>query len=405
MKNYFKNFENLPVNLLLFILLAVFIVQIAITMFYSNGIITFTTKYGFYSLDRAAEFADSNFSSMRFDTNYKKEMNGFLYPFLLSIIYKIAGKTNMVPIIYVFSFVAFFIITAIFFKMSSDIFGKEIALFATIVFITAAPVILSIYSGADVVMVFLLLAIDIYFLYYNIEKKDYTPAIIVSIILMICNFTSAIFGLAALTYIFCIIFSKKIKQNYYKVLIFIFLAFVIAVSVLLFFIFVPDFSFVNLQKLKIFEEKTFYVDTFFPDGFLWSKVFAPFLALFFYVGLFIKIYNEFKNKQITFNFFVLLLTISAMLIEFFSTFAHETDTLFFISPFYFVFILYACYGIMYFTDLLLKNKVANKNLLFTGLFIFIILYNIIISFNKTIEQNNNIRFIINESYVQKFLEK
>lgn len=405
MKNYLKNFENFPVNFLLFILLAVFILQITITMFYSNGIITFSSKYGFYSLDRAAEFADSNFTLMRFDTNYKKEMNGFLYPFLLSIFYKIAGKTNMVSIIYVLSFVVFFIITAIFYKIAFDILGKEVALLATVVFVTAAPVILAIYSGADVVMVFLLFALDIYFLYYNVERRDYTAAIIISAILLICNFTSAIFGLVALTYIFYRFFGKKIKQNYYKVLIFVLFGFFIIVLIILSFVFVPNFSYENLQKLKIFEEKTFFVDTFFTDGFLWSKVFAPFLALFFYVGLFVKTYNEFKNKQITFNFFVLLLTISALLIEFFSTFSHETDTLFFISPFYFIFILYACYGVVYFADLLLKNKVASRNLLFTGIFIFIILYNIIISFNKTIEQNNNIRFIINESYIQKFLEK
>ncbi len=402
MERYFRIIKDVPVNLLLFLLGFVFVFQVSLTMFYSNNIVTFSNKFSFYSINRAVDFADSNFTTMKFDINYKKEINGVLYPFVISFLYKIVGKNNIVPLLYVMSFLVFFIISIFFYVVSEKFSGREISLFSTILFITSMPVIISIYSGTDVVLTFLLFALNIYFLIFDVERRKYKGALITSFLLFFCSLTSAILGFISLLYIGLKFFNKKIKTDYNKIISVTFILFFIICAVFLFYILAEK---KDLQKTPLFETKTFFVNTFFKDGFLWSELFAPFVGLFFYIGMFIKVFGDIKNKEITFNIYSLFLTVAVLLMEFFSTFSSETETIFFISPFYFIFVLYACYGLYYFSLIIMKVKNINKNFIFTGLFLFVLFYNVILVFNKSVEQNNNIRFIANEFYIQKFMEK
>ncbi len=402
MDKIFSNIKGLPFNLLLFVLGAIFIFQVAMVMFYSNNVITFSNKYSFYSINRAADFADANFTSMKFDINFNKEINGFLYPFLVSFFYKIIGKSNIVPFLYVLIFVVFLIISIIFYIVSEKFSGKDISIFSTMFFVTSMPVIISIYSGADVILTFLLVALNIYFLIFDVERKRYKGALITAVILFLCSFTAMIFGFVSIVYTGLKFFQKNIKRDYTKLLSVVFIVFFIICSIFLYYIFVEK---QDIQKTPFFETKTFFVDTFFKDGFLWSKLFAPFSGLFFYLGIFIKIFSDIKNKEITINIYSLFLTIAVLMMEFFSMFSKETETIFFIAPFYFIFVLYTSYGLYYFSLIFMKEKKINKNFLLWGLFLFIIFFNIILVFNKTVENNNNIRFIANEFYIQKFVEK
>ncbi len=402
MNKIFNNIKGLPFNLLLFVLSAIFIFQVAMVMFYSNNVITFSNKYSYYSINRAADFADANFTSMKFDINFNKEINGFLYPFLVSFFYKITGKNNIVPLLYVLIFIIFLIISIIFYIVSERFLSKEISIFATMFFVTSMPVIISIYSGTDVILTFLLIALNIYFLIFDVERKQYKGALITSFLLFLCSFTAMIFGFISIIYVIFKFFQKSIKRNYSKSLAIVFAIFLVICSIFFYYVFAEK---QDIQKTPFFETKTFFVDTFLKDGFLWSKLFASFVGLFFYIGIFIKVFSDIKNREITFNIYSLFLTIAVLLVEFFSTFSRETETLFFISPFSFVFILYTSYGLYYFSLIFIREKGINKNILFWGLFLFIIFFNIILVFNKTVEQNNNIRFIANEFYIQKFMEK
>ena len=92
--------------------------------------------------------------------------------------------------------------------------------------------------------------------------------------------------------------------------------------------------------------------------------------------------------------------------EFFAVFSNKTDTLLFISPFFFLLIIFGIDGLFYFADLIqVRNSFFSKNNLILGLILFVILYNIVLSFTLTIEKNNDIRQQHGNMYVEKFFEK
>jgi|DewCreStandDraft_4_1066084.scaffolds.fasta_scaffold06627_6 hypothetical protein len=406
MKIKTKFFSDVPINIIIIPVLLIFLLQAFMSMFYNNNNLTFYSIHSFHSLAKAEALSSSNFTN--FDSNIPglKEINGFLYPVIISIFIKIVGKYNIIPVLYIISFFVFLLVSIIFYKISNHFLSEKHSIWATIIFIISAPVFLSFYSGADIILVNLLFVLNVYFIYFYLPAKKYKFPIIISVLLLFTTWTGIIYGICCLIYIILSINEKKLKEDYEKNISVFLLLFSLLIVFLCGFVFIENLSPSFFEQNDLLNNTTFFVSAFFKDGFLWSKLTPPFFGILFFVSLFCRFNTEFKEKKISFITFVLIITIASFFIEFFAIFSNKTDTLLFISPFFFLLILFGIDGLFYFADLIqVRNSFFSKNNLILGLILFVILYNIVLSFTLTIEKNNDIRQQHGNMYVEKFFEK
>jgi hypothetical protein len=215
-----------------------------------------------------------------------------------------------------------------------------------------------------------------------------------------------IYGLISIFYIVLSINEKKLKDNYIKNMLLILSCFFVFCILFCGYIFIDEISPSFIQKNVLTNTKTFFVDSFFKDGFLWSKLLPPFFSIFFFISICMRYMNEIKEKKVSFVTFILLNSIAAFIMEFFAIFSVNTDTFLFISPFLFFLILSGIDGIFYIIELIqIKNTIFSKSNIILGLILFIILYNMFWTFTVAVEKNNNIRAQHSNMYVERFFEK
>ncbi len=407
MKIKAKMFSDIPVNGIIAALLLVFFIQAFLVMFYNNNSLAFSSLHVYNSLARGAGLADANFAGFPKGAAALKEINGFLYPVIVSIIYKITGKYNLVPVIYVLSFFLFLFVAVLFYRVACGVMKKEAAAAATAVFITSAPVALSMFSGGDVVITFLLMALNAYFIFYHVPAKKYGGAWITTALMCATSLTGLAFGLASFVYILARINEKNVRKNYARNMAVIYTCVFVLLSGLLAYVFIGNVTAGFFEQNGLVDTKTFQADTFFKDGFLWSKALPPFFAFFFYVSFFMKMAGEIKAGRCGFTTYAALITLAALLMEFFAVFSVNTDTVLFMGPFYFIAMLVGISGITQFAEFIQHKKagVFGSVNIFYGIIVFMIVVNTAFLFSKSVERDNNIRYIIGNGNVEKFIER
>lgn len=388
-------------------LLLVFFMQAALIMFYNNNNLTFPSLSVFHSLSKAAALGDANFTALPQGIPSSPEANGFLYPALLSVIYKITGKYNLIPAVYVLSFFIFLLAAVLFYKMACGIINREAALAASAVFITAPPVGLALFSGGDVMLACLLLALNAYYIFYHVPAGRYAGAWLTAAALCAVNFSAMAFGLASAAYLALRMNERAVKKNFTAWTAVFFAVLFIVLSGLSVFIFGEKISAAFLEQGAILDTKTFQVDSFFKDGFLWSKALPPFFAVFFYIAMFVKVAGELKAGKTGFAVYAAAITLAALLMEFFATFSAGADTVLFISPFYIIMVLFGAFGAWEVSVYLQqKNPGAfSGRAVFYGIVTLLLLVNVIFLFNRSVDRNNAIKNMSGSPYVEKFIER
>lgn len=399
--------SDIPIYGLIAPVIVVFILQVSLIWFYNSFNLTFPSIQVFHSLAKGAGLADSNFTAMPKDIPGSGEINGFLYPVLAGILCKITGKYNLIPVIYVLAFFAFAFTAALFYKTAAGFIKKELALAASAVFITTAPVSLAMFSGGDVMLTCLLLALNAYFVFFSVPEKRYRGAWITAALMSLVSLTGLMFGAASAVYIVLKANEKSVRRAYNRNIFMIFAVLAVIFSAASAYIFIGNLSAGFFEQNGMTDVKTFQVDTFFKDGFLWSKALPPFFAVFFYIAFFMKTAEEIRSKKAGFMIYAAMLTLAAFVMEFFSAFQPSTDTILFISPFYFIAALVGTAGLVDFAVFIQRKKAGvfgSENIIY-GILIFVIAANVIFLFNRSVERDNNIRYMSGNTYVEKFIER
>ncbi|MFP4466605.1 MAG: hypothetical protein ACLFP1_06120 [Candidatus Goldiibacteriota bacterium] len=399
--------KNTPINAIAGAVLVFFMIQAGLVFFYNNNNLTFPHIESFYSLEKASVIAESNFTSMKTDVPSKPEINGFLYPAAVSLIYKIFGKNNTVPVLYVLAFLAFLVSALAVYRISGETAGKKYELISVFVYISAAPVILGFFSGSDVMAAMVLMALNAYFVCCQTEKGRYKGALITAALMTAVNTASLIFGVCSLIYLALKFYRKKVKKYYAAAVPAVFTAAFLIFSFVLARLFIEKFTAGYMQAHTIFNTQTFYADTFFKDGFLWNRVLPPFLAVFFFIYVVVNAIKEFKTKNTGFIIYVLLMTMAALQMEFFSSIPLESKTVLFMPPFYAVMIPAGLGGIVYSAGLFKgrPSDVLNRNNIIYAFFVFMIFFNFMLYFVRTIEYNQLIKYTASDKRVVKFIER
>jgi hypothetical protein len=258
-----------------------------------------------------------------------------------------------------------------------------------------------------VMLTCLLLAMNAYFVFFSVPAKRYLGAWSTAILMCLVSLSGMIFGITSAAYLLLKANEKRIKTGYNRNISIIFAALAAVLSCLSAYIFIEKLTPAFFEQNGLLDVKTFQVDTFFKDGFLWSKALPPFFAVFFYISLFMKTAEEIKSKRAGFIIYAGMLTLAALIMEFFSVFQVSTDTVLFISPFYFIAALIGTSGVVDFAGFMQKKKAGvfgSINILY-GILIFMIAANAVFLFNKSVERANGIRYMTDNVYVEKFIER
>lgn len=406
MKSKMKLFSDVPINIIIIPILFLFLLQAFMSMFYNNNNLTFYSIHSFHSLAKAEILANSNWTN--FDQNLPglKEINGFLYPVIVSLLIKLVGKYNVISVLYVIAFFVFLFMAIVFYKIACRFLGGRYPILVTVIFVVSAPVMLSVFSGADIMLINLLFILNVYYIYYYIPEKDYKLSIVFSVLLLFTSYIGMIYGATSLFYIILSMNEKRIKNDYIKNILILLSGFILFCIIFCGYIFIENISPSFIEQNGLVNNKTFFVNTFFKDGFLWSKLIPPFFSVMFFISLYTRYANEIKEKKISFLTYVLLITIASFIMEFFAIFSVNTDSFLFIAPFFILLILLSIDGMFYLAELIhIKNTIFVKSNLILGLILFIIFYNIVCTFTMTVEKNNKIRQQRGNIYVEKFFEK
>jgi len=171
------------------------------------------------------------------------------------------------------------------------------------------------------------------------------------------------------------------------------------------FTFIDKFAIESLQEKGILNTRTFMVDTFFKDGFLWSKAVCPLLALFFFFSIFTGVSREMADKKGGFYSYAAMITAAALSIEMTAVFSDVTVTHLYMAPFFTVLGIAGLSGAADISGLLSGSNKNIKNGVFYSVIAFIILFNFMLYFSRTVENNNRIKFIAYDRTVQNFVER
>ena len=271
-------FEATPVFKIFMTALLVTFVAAAFSAFYNNYSPAFNNSFSYQTFDRAATIANANFMSTGGNASAIKEVGGILYTYLLAGIYKIAGAGVIVAIVYLLALAAFFFTLLMFYKLGKAILGEAYAFLAVVVFAVSTPVVLAATGGTEVWLTMLLFSLNIYFLYFEVEKNQYKGALITSGIMCLNGYFGIVFGGVSIVYTILQMNSKIIKKYYLETMGWTAAVLGLMCAALFVYIFMGNFTPETFDASAIFRNTTFYVDSFFKDGFLWSKLFPPFFT-------------------------------------------------------------------------------------------------------------------------------
>ncbi len=400
-------FKGLPLNGIIITALAIFIFQAALSMYYTNNALMFPDIEAFNSINKSAAIADLDFSKAFRDLPSKKWSNGMLYQLVLSPVCKLSGKSSMISVIYVLDLAMFAMLLIIFYKIALDFLGRELSFIAMLLFGISPPVMLGAFSGAETALTMLLFGASFYCAYFLVPKKKYTGLLVFSALMLLNGWISAAFGAAFLIYALLKVNDKTNRKNFPVVFTATLAVFGVVVAALSAYVFIQNFSMEYLRNNGLFDVKTWTVDSFFRDGFLWSKSLPMFFTVFFYMAFFIMVSSELREKTAGIMTLVSLLALTALLAGFFAAFEPLSRTYLFITPFYFCLYLVGMKGINDFSQYLEMKKnpyFTARNLLY-GFVVFFVLYSAVMSFNRTVEADNSIQYIAGDGSVSKYLER
>ncbi|MCE5300745.1 MAG: hypothetical protein LLG37_07750 [Spirochaetia bacterium] len=399
--------KGLPVNMIAALSLGVFLTVTGLMMYYNNNALVFPDIEAYLSLNKAGEIADSDF--LHFfnpPTQGKKESNGFLYPAVLSVFHKILGRANMVPFILVIDLTVFALLLALFYRIARIVLPGGMAQRALAAYSLTAPVVLGAFSGSDAVLSMTAFMFCLYFAVTSVEAKKYTGLVVSACVLALTGYIGAAFAACFLTYALLKKCEKAVRKNYIPAISRVFGILAIFFCLLFFYVFVEKFSAEYLRNNGFFDIKTYTVDSFFKDGFLWSKVLPPFFTVFYFVALFVMTASEAGEKKAGPGVLFCLLSMTALLVDFFSMFAPGARSYIYLAQFFPVVILPAVKGIHDVAVFLDDRKIKGlrKESLITGFMIFFLLYSAIFTFNRVVEADAAAQYIVGDSKVSKYLE-
>ncbi|HDQ26750.1 MAG TPA: hypothetical protein ENN43_08420 [bacterium] len=399
-------FRGVPVNFILIPLALVFAMHAGLIMYY-NGALIFTGIESYFSLHRASEIAAANFTDLAAKAPLKKEMNGYLYPLIVSLIAKAGGSANLVMILYILGLGVFGFTSALFYRAADRLMGGTAAFAALLVYMTAAPVILAHFSGGDVLLLFALFALNAYHAFFSVPAGRYKGIIITAVLMALVSMPGAVYALASLVYAAAHARKKRFAKAYAAQWGIHLGVFILPALAILSYTFIDRWNAEFFSASALVNTKTFMVDTFFKDGFLWSKTLPFFFAVFFYITLFVKAADDIKARRVSFITYCLFMTAAALLLGFFAMLPASTDTLYFMAPFYFIIVLIGAAGIKEFAGYMnLQGKtVFTREHILYGLLVFMLMYNVLFSFAKITERAAAARHIAGHEYVQKFIER
>lgn len=397
-------FDSLPINSLAAAAIAVFFLQVLLVLYYNNFSLTFPNIETFRSFEKAAKFADSGFKSFA-ATGDAKETQGIIYPVIISAVYKLAGKASVITFAYIFAFAVFFISAAAFYKVSREVLPQAGLWPVLLVFSTMPYIILGAYSGGDGMLVLLLLSLNLYYSVFGLKNGSYTGAVVTAVLLLLTTRIGMAFGAAALLFAGFKYMEKGFKKDAPRMFYILLGVSFILMLVFSAFTFIDKFAIESLQEKGILNTRTFMVDTFFKDGFLWSKAVCPLLALFFFFAVFTGTSKEMSDKKAGFYSYAAMITAAALSVEMTAVFSDVTVTHLYMAPFFIVLGIAGLSGAAEISELLAGNNKNMKNAVFYSVIAFIILFNFMLYFSRTVENNNKIKFIAYDRTVQNFVER
>src|SRR6056297_547032 len=278
-------FKGVPLNLILIVALVIFVLQVYLTMFYGNNTFIFPDIEAYYQMNSAAQAVDTGFKEAGGSIPSENYVNGPLYYAVLLPLYAVFGEGNLSAALFVVSFFTLIMLGAAFYKTSEALSGKESAVWGVAAFLASPAVVASVFSGSDVVVVFILLALNACFCLSRLPAKKYAGFFITALLLLLSGYTGAVFGLAALIYGAVKINEKKVKKHTGAFYIAAFGLAAAAAIIISIKVFVPSFSMEVMQNTPFLNTKTFKASTFFKSGFLWSEFLPLFFVLFSYIYL------------------------------------------------------------------------------------------------------------------------
>lgn len=399
--------KGVPLNGIIITALVIFIFQAVVSMYYNNNALMFPDIEAFNSINKAAALSDLDISKAFKDLPSRKWTNGILYQVVISPVYKLAGKNNIISAVYILDLIIFAALLLLFYKLAQDFLGQELSFISMLLFGLSPPVMLAAFSGTETAMTMFLFAAAFYCAYFSLPRKKYAGLLVFSLLMILNGWISAAYGLAFLVYMLLKNGEKKNKKNSTVILSWAIGIYAVVVSAIFVYVFIQNFSMEYLRNNGLFDVKTWTVDSLFKDGFLWSKSVPMFFTVFFYIAFFIRISAGLKSKTFDIMTLVAFVMTSALLSGFFSCFEPQSRTYLFVTPFYFCLYLIGVKGVDDFSVYMemKKNQFFTARNLLYGFIMFFVLYSSIMAFNRTIEADNTIQYIAGDGSVSKYLER
>ena len=399
-------FKGVPYNALIFAALAVFLMQVALMLYYNKSVFVFPNIESYLSLNKAADIADNPARAFTRNVDGKKEANGFLYPVLASVILKAVGPGNIVLTVYILDLLMLAFILIVYYKIACEAAGKEAAFASTLVFAVSAPAVTSMFSGSDAAVMYLFFAAAMHGAVFGAPKKKFAGLFIAAGLMALTGYMGAVYAACFVMYAFFKMSEKGIKRNYAAVWAAVSI-FAVAASALLFYVFVDSLSMEYLKNNGLLDIKTFNVDTYFKDGFLWSKAVPPFFSIFFFLAVFMGLAQEIRSKSVTFMTLTGLLTVVSLLAGFFSMFSVRANSYMFMAPFYMALYIAGTRGVVDFAGYLEEKggKTFTKANIVAGFMVFMVIYNLIFTFTRLTELDGNIHYLTGDTKVSRFFPK
>gem|GEM_PF-1260639 len=396
---------GLPVNTISVIAVIIFALQAGLVMFYNSNNLTFTHIESYRAIEAGNEALANAFKSDFRPNRDNPEISGFLYPVLSGAISHIVGKANTVLVIYLLSLIALFFSMAYVYKtvINAD---KRAALPALFIFATTAPLILGFFSGADV-MLTIFLSCALMYLGAGLSAGNYAVYFTLNALMFANGAHGIAFGAAFLAFGALNLLGKSFRKNKLLYCIGALVLSVAAAKLAFMGAFIKKPDIMAMEQQGVLNATTMYVDSFFRDGFLWSKMVPFFMSLIFLFGLFTGVKKEYDEAKPGIFMLCALVTFAGLVPQVFSVFRNEAETVLFASPFYAVYAVAGSLGLLMISSY--ASEKAGKTMQFNnvlyGLLAFVILYNLIIFTGRAVENAQKIKYIVPDATASKYLER
>ncbi len=396
---------DVPLNAISLMAVFIFVLQAGLVMFYNSNNLTFTHIEAYRAIDAGNEALASGFKTDFRPNRENPEISGFIYPFISGAISLAVGKTNTVVVIHMLALCAMFFSMVFIYKAALAV-EKRAVIPAVLLFATTAPLILGIFSGTDVIITILIVSALFYY-GINLGRKDYAVYFTLNALLFVNGAHGIAFGSAFLAFGMLRLSGNGFRKNRFVYFTAAIVASVAAATLAFWGAFIKKFDIMAMEQQGVLSTTTMYVDSFFRDGFLWSKMVPFFMSVIFLFALFWGVKKEYEEYKPGIFMLAALLTAAGIVPQIFSVFRNEADTTLFASPFYVAFVLTGAFGLVMTASIAADKKDKNmqfNNVLY-GLLVFVILYNLIIFAGRAVENAQKIKYIVPDPVASKYLER